>query len=103
MRNINMDTFALYYKYTYGGNYSVAATLPFSQSSSQTSPKLKEGNAHGSKGPFAVVVPKHPRESRTLLHTLLIHVRILLHATINGDRRSYFPSRNSRTLWKGPL
>ncbi|KAE8317155.1 hypothetical protein BDV41DRAFT_526912 [Aspergillus transmontanensis] len=95
MRNINMDTFALYYKYAYGGNYSVAAMLPFSQSSSQTSPKLKEGNAH--------VVPTHPRESRTLLHTLLIHVRILLHATINGDRRSYFPSRNSRTLWKGPL
>lgn len=75
-----MDTFALYCEYAYTGNYSVTETLLVSHNSPQTSPKLEEGSTHGLEGPFAVVVPKHPRESPTLLHTIFIHVRIYLHA-----------------------
>jgi hypothetical protein len=80
VRNIDLDTFALYCEYAYTGNYSVSETLLVSHNSSQTSPRLKEANARGFEGPFAVVVPKHTRESRTLLRTLFIHVRIYIHA-----------------------
>jgi hypothetical protein len=80
VRNIDLVIFALYCEYAYTGNYSVSETLPVSHDCSPTSPKLKEGNAHGFEGPFAVVVSKHPRESRPLLHTILIHIRIYLHA-----------------------
>lgn len=80
VRNIDLETFALYCEYVYTGNYSVSETLFVSRNNSQTSPKLKEGNAQGFEGPFAVVVPKLPMESRTLLHTLLIHVRIYIYS-----------------------
>ncbi|EAW20718.1 uncharacterized protein NFIA_112420 [Aspergillus fischeri NRRL 181] len=61
VRNIDLDTFALY-------------------CDSQVSLRLEEANAQAFDGPFAVVVPKHPRESRTLLPTLFIHSWIYIHA-----------------------
>jgi hypothetical protein len=80
VRNIDLDTFALYCEYVYTGDYSVLETRLVSHSSSQKTPRLKEADARGFDGPFAVVVPKHTSESRTLLHALFIHVRVYIHA-----------------------
>lgn len=80
VRNIDLDTFALYCEYVYTGNYSISETVLASQNSSQVSLQLEEANAQAFDGPFAVVVPKHPRESRTLLPTLFIHSWIYIHA-----------------------
>jgi hypothetical protein len=41
---------------------------------------LKEADARGFDGPFAVVVLKHTSESRMLLHALFIHVHVYIHA-----------------------
>jgi hypothetical protein len=64
--NIDLDTFGLFCEYAYTGNYSVLETSLVSHNTSQTPRRLKEENARGFDGPFAVVLPS---ESRTLLHT----------------------------------
>jgi hypothetical protein len=80
VKNIDLDTFALYCEYVYTGNYSISETVLASQNSYQVSLGLEEAKAQAFDGPFAVVVPKYPRESRTLLPTLFIHSWIYIHA-----------------------
>jgi hypothetical protein len=73
LRNINLDTFALYWEYIYTGNYLISETVLASQNSSQVSLWLEEMKAEVFDGLFAVIVPKYLKESRTLLPTLFIH------------------------------
>jgi hypothetical protein len=80
VENIDLHTFALYCEFVYVGNYTISETVLASQKSFQVPLRLKEANDQDFDGPFAVVVPKYPREGRTLLPTLFIHSWIYIHA-----------------------
>lgn len=80
VKNIDLHTFALYCEYVYKGNYSISEAVVASQNSSQMSLRLQEVNSQDFDGPFAVIVPKHTRECRTLLPSLFIHSRIYIQA-----------------------
>jgi hypothetical protein len=45
MRNIDLDTFAIYYEYIYIGNYVILETVLTLQNSSQVTLQLKGVNA----------------------------------------------------------